>query len=237
MTSPSTRSGPATGPGRARSRTYALGGLLVGAALSLIAGSQPWWRAEAEGLDATLSGTESTGGISSGLAFVVAAGALLLLTLSVRGRQVVAALLALVGGSMAVLGIIRVRPSAEAVRDQVRTMSLADQFSLSATTWPWVYGGAGVLVVLAAMITLIRSGAWPRRTTRYQRGTPVSSPREHPAEAWRAMDAGLDPTADFPTVPTRRSDPDVHSKPPRDTMERDSSSSTELSPKSPQSAE
>jgi uncharacterized membrane protein (TIGR02234 family) len=216
---------------------YALGGLLAGAALSFLAGSQPWWRAAADGLHATFSGTESTGGMSQALALVVAAGALLLLTLSVRGRRVVAALLALVGASMAVLGLIRLRPTAEAVRDQVRTISLADQFSLSATVWPWIYAAGGVLVVLAAMITVLRSSDWPRRITRFERVAPVSSPSEDPAEVWQAMDAGLDPTADFPAVPARRPDPDVHGGTPRDTMERDSTSSTELSPKSQRSAE
>ncbi len=150
MASPSSSSGPPVDEGRRSNRTYALGGFVVGAALGLVAGSQPWWRAEAAGLDASFSGTESTGGISQALAFVVAAGALLLLTLSVRGRQVIAALLALVGCSMAVLGVLRLRPSAEAVRDQIRTISLADQFSLSPTAWPWVYAAAGAVVVLAA---------------------------------------------------------------------------------------
>jgi hypothetical protein len=210
---------------------------LVGAALGFVAGSQPWWRAEAAGLNATFSGTQSTGGISQALAFVVAAGALLLLTLSVRGRQVVAALLLMVGASMAVLGVLRLRPSAEAVRDQVRTISMADQFSLSATAWPWVYAAAGALVVVAAMITLLRSGDWSRPTARFERGTPASSPGEYAAEAWRAMDAGLDPTADLPDGPERRSDPDVHSGPTRDTMERDPSSGTKLSGKSQRSAE
>jgi hypothetical protein len=51
------------------------------------------------------------------------------------------------------------------------------------------------------------------------------------------MDAGLDPTADVPAAPARRVDPDVHSGPPQDTMERDSTRSAELSPKSQPSAE
>ena len=237
MASPVTSRGSSATRGRARNRTYALGLLVAGAALGFLAGSQPWWRAEADGLEATFSGTQSTGGISQALAFVVAAGTLLLLTMSVRGRQVLAALLSLVGASMAVLGLIRVRPSAEAVRQQVRAVSLADQFSLSATAWPWIYAAAGVAVVLGAMITLLGSGSWPLRTTRFERRTMMTSPAEHPAEAWQAMDAGLDPTADLPAAPARRWDPDVHSGPPRDTMERDSSGSTELSPKSQRSAE
>ena len=78
MASPLASSGPLVSKGARRSQTYALAGFVVGAALGLVAGSQPWWRAEAAGLDASFSGTESTGGISQALAFVVAAGALLL---------------------------------------------------------------------------------------------------------------------------------------------------------------
>jgi drug/metabolite transporter (DMT)-like permease len=237
MAGPSSSSRPPVNEGGPSNRTYALGGLVLGAALGLLAGSQPWWRAEAAGLDASFSGTESTGGISQTLAFVVVAGALLLLTLSVRGRQLIGVLLALVGGSMAVLGVLRVRPSAEAVRDQIRTVSLADQFSLSATAWPWVYAAAGAVVVVAAVNTVLRSDRWPRRTTRFERVTAVSPAGEDPAAAWQAMDAGLDPTADVPAAPARRVDPDVHSGPPQDTMERDSTRSAELSPKSQPSAE
>jgi uncharacterized membrane protein (TIGR02234 family) len=233
----SSRSRSPVNEGGRSNRTYALGGFVVGAVLGLLASSQPWWRAEAAGLDASFSGTESTGGISQALALVVAAGALLLLTLSVRGRQLIAALLALAGASMAVLGVLRVRPSAEAVRDQIRTVSLADQFSLSATAWPWVYAAAGAVVVLAAVYTVLRSDRWPGPTTRFERATAVSSAGENPAAAWQAMDAGLDPTADVPAAPARRVDPDVQSGPPQDTMERDSTRSAELSPKSQPSAE
>ena len=209
---------------------------MVGAALGPVAGSQPWWRAEAAGLDASFGGTESTGGISQALAFVVAAGALLLLTRSVRGRQVIAALLALVGCSMAVLGVLRVRPSAEAVRDQIRTISLADQFSLSPTAWPWIYAAAGAVVVLAALITVLRSDRWPRRTTRFERATAVGSADEHPQKRGKrwTRDWTRRLISGRTSAPSR---PDVQSGPPQDTMERDSNRSTELSPKSQPSAE
>ena len=49
------------------------------------------------------------------------------------------------------LGALRVRPSADAVRTQVREVSLADQFALTGTAWPWVYAAAGVLVLAGAV--------------------------------------------------------------------------------------
>ncbi len=197
----------------------ALGGILMGAALGLLAGAQPWWRAHGEGLDVSFSGTASTGGLSQALPLVAAAGALLLLTIAARGRRLVAVILVVVGLGMTALGLFRVRPTPEAVQDQVRTVSLIDQFSLSATSWPVVYACAGILIIGAALIIILRSGRWPR-SDRYSRsGGATERPLgEQQAEAWAAMDAGIDPTADREPEPARRSDPDVQSGPSRDTM-------------------
>jgi Tryptophan-associated transmembrane protein (Trp_oprn_chp) len=203
-----------------RSRTFALGGLLTGAALSFLAGAQPWWRARGEGLDVAFSGTTSTGGVSQTLALVTAAGTTLLLTLGPRGRRIVAVILIAAGLAMAVLGALPKQPTAQAVQDQVRTVSLIDQFWLSATIWPAVYAAAGILITVAAMITALWSGRWPRRAGRFQvRSSNVAGPvGDQSAEAWVALDAGLDPTADFSPAAAQRRHPDVQSQPPQDTM-------------------
>jgi uncharacterized membrane protein (TIGR02234 family) len=203
-----------------RSRTPALGGLLIGAALSFLAGGQPWWRAQGEGLDVAFSGTTSTGGVSQALALVTAAGTILLLTLGPRGRRIVAVILIGAGLAITVLGTLRTQPTAQVVQDQIRTVSLIDQFSLSATFWPAGYAAAGVLITVAAVITALWSGRWPRRAERFQRRSSRAAGQvgDQSAEAWAALDAGLDPTADFSPAAARRPDPDVQSRPPRDTM-------------------
>jgi uncharacterized membrane protein (TIGR02234 family) len=204
-----------------RSRALGLGGLLSGSGLAFLAGTQPWWRALGQGLDVGFSGNQSTGGISQALALVGLAGGLLMLVLGSRGRRVVAAILVLVGAGMTTLGLLRLRPSTEAVRTQIRTVSLSDQFSLGATPWPWLYAAAGLLVTIAAATTLASADRWPQRSDRFRRGPDVSGtqhPLEDPADAWRALDAGLDPTADSPKQASGPDHPDVHSKAPSDTM-------------------
>jgi hypothetical protein len=204
-----------------RSRALGLGGLLAGSGLAFLAGTRSWWRALGQGLDVGFSGNQSTGGISQALAVVGLAGGLLMLVLGSRGRRVVAALLVLVGCGMATLGFLRLRPSADAVRTQVRAVSLSDQFSLAATPWPWLYGVAGLLVTLAAATTLASAGHWPQRLDRFRRDRDDTGPRrllDDPAGAWRALDAGLDPTADLPEVGAGPKHPDVHSSATSDTM-------------------
>jgi hypothetical protein len=87
-----------------KSRTLALGGLLVGSGLAFVAGTRPWWRAIGEGLDVAFSGNQSTGGISQALGLVGLAGGLLMLVLGSRGRRGVGPILVLLGGAMTTVG-------------------------------------------------------------------------------------------------------------------------------------
>jgi uncharacterized membrane protein (TIGR02234 family) len=215
-----------------RSRTLAVAGLLLGAALSFLAGAQPWWRARGEGLNVAFSGTTSTGGVSQALALVTAAGTILLLTVASLGRRIVAVILLLAGLGMVAVGALRNRPAAEAVRDEVRTVGLGEQFWLSATPWPSVYAAAGILIMIAALVTIISAPRWPSRQERFSRGSGgQGSLSDEPSKAWEAMNAGLDPTEDTVPAPARRPHPDVQSGLPRDTM-----GSTKPTAQSPRSA-
>jgi uncharacterized membrane protein (TIGR02234 family) len=179
-------------------RLPALAGLLLGAGLGLVAGAQPWWRAVGEGVSVKFSGTDATAGLSQALAVVVLAGTLLALVLRARGRRVVGALLALAGAGGALLGALRPRPSAGAVRSQVREVSLADQFALDPTAWPWVFALSGVVVLGAATLMLATAGRWPVRTARFDRSPTAAAGRlpdlDDPAAVWRSLDSGVDPT-------------------------------------------
>ncbi|MCW2812220.1 MAG: hypothetical protein JWP61_2678, partial [Friedmanniella sp.] len=152
-----------------RSRPLAYAGLLLGGALAVVASAQPWWRAVGEGIAVRFSGTEVTGGLSQALAVVVLAGALLSLALRARGRRLLGGLLALAGVGLVLVGAVRSRPSAETVRTQVRTVSLADQFALVATVWPALYLAAGVLVLAGAAVMASRAPRWASRADRYRR--------------------------------------------------------------------
>lgn len=206
------------------SRGAALGALLGGAGLGLVAAAQPWWRAAAEGAAVGFTGSEVTGGLAQALAGVTLAGTLLALALRVRGRRVLAVLLAAVGVGMVATGALRASPAAEAVRGRVRQVSLTDQFALTVTAWPWAYAAAGLLVLAGAVLLGAGALRWQDRAGRFDRAAssggspPGSIPADlgdDPAGAWRRLDAGEDPTADPPT-----GHPDVQPEPARVTMER-----------------
>ena len=208
--------------------------LLLAAGLAgLVFSAQPWF--SATGTDPggagsggasgtiTFSGAEATGGLTQALAAVVLAGVLLTLVLAVRGRRVLALLIAITGAAMTVVGALRTPPTAEAVRTRFRQVSLADQFSLDPTAWGWLYAAAGLIVVLGSVLLWIGSPGWARRARRFERpgvdagpGATTTAPAEAPDDptgAWRALDAGLDPTAD------PDSDPDVRKPGPADRMD------------------
>jgi uncharacterized membrane protein (TIGR02234 family) len=202
-----------------RLRAVAFGCLLIGGALALVGSAQPWWRATGDGAALKFTGTQATAGLSQALAIVALAGTLLLLALRTRGRRVVGAILVLVGTGLALVGGLRLRPSPDAVRIQAHQASLADTFRLNTTTWPWIFAFAGVLIAVGGAVTMITAASWSSRSDRFQprlnRTGPTTS--EDSTELWKAMDAGLDPTADDHDTPTR-DDPEVRDRSLGDTM-------------------
>jgi uncharacterized membrane protein (TIGR02234 family) len=152
-----------------------------------------------------VTGTEATLGLSQALVIVVLAGTLLLLALRTRGRRLVGALLLSVGLGMALTGALRRQPNPEAVRSQVPEAGLVDALNLSATVWPWVYAISGVLIAAGAAVTMITAGGWPSRSERFrpQSSRAESDIADDPAELWKAMDAGVDPTATAARVGNR----------------------------------
>jgi hypothetical protein len=176
------------------SRSVSLTGLLAGGLLGLVAAGQAWWRAVGSGVSVSLSGSAATGGLATALAVVVPAGVLLVLTLGTRGRRAVGVLVALAGIGMLVTGAFRSRPTAATVRDKMAAVSLIDSFTLHATAWGSLYAAAGALVAGAALLLVLTAGSWPLRTARFDRRTAAVDLAEDPAQAWRALDAGVDPT-------------------------------------------
>lgn len=203
-----------------RSRALAFGCLLIGGALALVASAQSWWRATGEGAAVKFTGTQATAGLSQALAIVALAGTLLMLALRTRGRRVVGALLVFVGLGLALVGGLRLRPSPDAVRIQAHDVSLADTFRLNTTAWPWIFAFAGVLIAVGGVVTMITAASWLSRSDRFQPrlSQTVPATSEDSAELWKAMDAGLDPTADDHDTP-KRDDPEVRDRRPGDTMD------------------
>ncbi|MFT4165628.1 MAG: Trp biosynthesis-associated membrane protein [Microlunatus sp.] len=185
------------------SRAVTLAVLLAGAGLGFVAGAQPWWRASGDGAAVTFSGSDATGGLCQALAAVTSAGILLLLVLRRRGRRILAILIAGTGIGMIATGALRSAPDADAVRARVRQVSLTDQFALDTTAWPWVYAAAGLVVLVGAVLLWLGASRWSTGVSRFDRAaqTATPSPRptvlaDDPAQAWKDLDAGRDPTAD-----------------------------------------
>lgn len=172
--------------------------IVLAVLLAALSAMMPWVRTP--GVEA-LSGATGTStaqpamqGLAAVLAGVLAAGWLLSLTLPPRGKQVVAVLLALVGVGLV---LVAFTPRADLVAD-LTSHSLGAEPQV--TFWPWLSLPAGIVAVLGAAAVLIGAPRWPRSVDRFQRG-PVASGVDSdsdPLEVWKAMDAGLDPTADPP---------------------------------------
>ena len=125
--------------------------------------------------------------LTRALALVALVGTVLILVLRTRGRQVVGTLLAVLGLGMVLAGALMAEP----------------------TSWRVGYALGGVLVTFGGLLTMITSAGWPAPAGRFRRsetGAPAGS--ADPADLWRAMDAGLDLTAD----------PDVRKPDSGDTM-------------------
>ena len=203
-----------------KSRGLAFGFLLAGGALALIASAQPWWCGIGEAAGVKFTGSQSTGGLSQALAIVALAGALLMLALRSRGRRMVAALLLVAGVGIALVGGFGLRPRPDAVRSQLGHVSLLDNFGLTATAWPWIFALAGLLIVGGALVTIITAGNWPAGSDRFQTRSDKAqaATSEEPAELWKAMDAGVDPTLNDRDTLTP-ADPKMRNRSAGDTMD------------------
>jgi uncharacterized membrane protein (TIGR02234 family) len=206
------------------SRPATFAALLLGGLLGVVSSAQPWWRAAGGGSQVSFTGTESTGGLSQALAVVALAGTLLVLVLRVKGRRVVAVLLAAVGVGLVLVGALRLRPSGDSVRTKMREVSLIDQYAVSPSAWPWIFAVGGLLVLAGAAGLAVGAPRWSTGAARFVRPGQDSAPpaNDDPAAIWKALDAGLDPTAaaDADAAPGPEP-PDVQIDGTRDTMGND----------------
>ncbi|MGJ3509795.1 Trp biosynthesis-associated membrane protein [Enemella sp. A6] len=177
-----------------RLRLLGLAGLLLGALAGLVIASRTWWTIHTDGPPVPMSGTTSSGGLATALALIVAGGMPLLLLLRHRGRQVVAVVQGFAGVGMILTGALPGTPGDELVRTQLRQHTLANATGLETTGWPLGYLVAGLIAVAGAVIVMVGAGRWPTRGDRFDRRT-VDATSDDPHEVWKALDAGVDPTA------------------------------------------
>ncbi|MCW3157586.1 Trp biosynthesis-associated membrane protein [Micropruina sonneratiae] len=155
-------------------RTTATLLLWLGCGAALLAATQPWWNA---GGRTAVTGAQASGGVLA-LVLAAAAGAFLALFLPRIGRRIVLGLVA----ALAAGGV----PAAYAASPATVPVAGAGD-SFVATAWPWVYTVAVVLTALGA----VGSAILPPPQRRPPKATPDPA-----LDAWKALDAGDDPTQD-----------------------------------------
>ncbi len=124
------------------------------------------------------------------------------------GRRVVGALLAVLGGTLAVLAVSTAADLREATATwAARSPDVSGSVDVIATTpaWAWSTAGSGLAILLAGAAIAVRGPSWPGMGRTYERraGSPdgVFGRTSRPAsrssgarDTWDALDHGDDPT-------------------------------------------
>ncbi|MFF7589765.1 TIGR02234 family membrane protein [Kitasatospora purpeofusca] len=202
---------PAAAPApAARAGRRTLGVMLLltvlGAVLVLTAAGRVW----AEGLAGTLEVSVTGGKISelpAGLALVALAAAVAVFAARGAGRLAVGALTVLAGLGAAAAAAAGAGDTAALDAEAARKLALTGSAATGVghTAWPWVALLGGLLLALAGFLTVRYGRGWPAMGSRYEAptgGAPVrrsaaarNSAAQTPADLWKALDRGEDPTA------------------------------------------
>ncbi len=158
-------------------RRLATVGLWAGCAFALLSATQPWWSA---GERASVTGGQATSGSALALMLAAAAGTFLGGWLRGWSRRLVLALVALLGAGSVAVAITATVPA-------LTGSTLGDALTLAATPWRWCYLGGAAAVAVAAVLAQF-AGPPPTRQT--------SATPDPAMDAWKALDAGDDPTSE-----------------------------------------
>jgi len=177
--------------GRLRTRGAVLVLGLVGAGIALLALTTTWARLGA----GSVAGSVLTGRQAAPAAFALAlaslAGLGVLLLVGRVGRRVVGVLLTLLGLGTALAAWV----GATSVTDgsalpAAWDVTAADRVTTT-VSWAVVAVVGGLLVAAAGVLAVVGAAGWSSTGTRYSRsGRPADT------DLWRALDEGVDPTAD-----------------------------------------
>ncbi|WP_370192061.1 TIGR02234 family membrane protein [Streptacidiphilus sp. MAP5-52] len=209
-------SGPAAAApsrsGSRRSLAVTLFLSVLGAALLLVAAGQGWVSGEVQAQGVTRTVTADGGevsGLPGAMALVGLASVVAVFAVRGRARAVLGALVALAGAGAAYTAVAAMANSGSSALDAkaARAIGLANVSAtgISDSAWPWVAVLGGVLLVLAGLLTVAKGAAWPGMSARYDapagaeparpKRAPAAEPTHSPADLWKALDRGEDPTA------------------------------------------
>ncbi|MFC9326891.1 TIGR02234 family membrane protein [Kitasatospora sp. NPDC057015] len=197
---------PATPPAAAGRRT--LGPMLLltvlGAVLVLTAAGRVWATGTVAGVTGGTLRVSVTGGtvsgLPTGLALTALAAAVAVFAVRGAGRIAVGVLTVLAGLGVAVGAALNAGDAtalhAEAARKLALAGARAEQVDHS--VWPWLALAGGLLIALAGLLTVRFGRSWPGMGSRYDaptRKAPAKAAGDTPADLWKALDRGEDPTA------------------------------------------
>ncbi|MEU0493815.1 Trp biosynthesis-associated membrane protein [Nocardiopsis sp. NPDC006139] len=213
-----TAAAPPADPAARRARrefAAAVLGLAAGAGLLLASAGRAW----ATG-DLTTAGpvvpapVQITGGdltgVPAGIGWAALAGIAGIYAARGWARRLIGALLALGGGYALSAVVAAARPAALA--EAVDAAAAAGTARAAGTpallaAGPAMAAAGAALIAAAGVLALLRAPAWPGMGTRYDRdAAPRANATGTPADLWKSLDAGDDPTLDAPdgdTAPAR----------------------------------
>ena len=198
-----------------RLKSIVLIAAIVTSGLTIIAWTQTWFTLELGGAESGsraigVGGETAAGGLSAlGLAGLALVGAL-----SIAGpvfRAVLGALQILLGATITLSSVLAiadpVRSSGAAVTESTGVSggesieALVD--AASATAWPFIASGLGVVAIALGIIVIATSRRWPVQTRKYQavgfeQETPGEEPSSEPSDSvtdWDTLSDGGDPTS------------------------------------------
>ncbi|GAA1777904.1 Trp biosynthesis-associated membrane protein [Streptomonospora arabica] len=181
----------------------ALCAVAAGAGALAGAAGRTWARAQVDvGGPVAAAPVELTGDDVAPTAFAMGLAGLAALAavLATRGplRRALGGVVALFGLA-ALVGVWRGTRTAalqEAAADRATASGAVDGLHLVAQ-WPGLAAAGAVLLAAAGAYTLVRGAAWPAMGSRYDRHSAPSAARSSdPAELWKSLDSGADPTLD-----------------------------------------
>ncbi|MEU1418462.1 MULTISPECIES: TIGR02234 family membrane protein [unclassified Kitasatospora] len=187
-------------PARSGRRTLGLMLLLtvLGAVLVLTAVGRVWADGVAGTLEVSVTGSRISE-LPGGLALVAMAAALAVFAVRGAGRIAVGLLTLLAGLGAAATAAAGAGDSAALDGEAARKLALSGTTATEVghTGWPWVALVGGLLLALAGLLVVRYGRSWPAMGSRYDAPTRTAPAKaaETPADLWKALDRGEDPTA------------------------------------------
>nr|WP_081539839.1 TIGR02234 family membrane protein [Kitasatospora sp. SID7827] len=173
----------------------------LGAALVLTAVGRTWAEGVVSGIGGsriavTASGAKLTA-LPTATALVAMAAAVAVFAVRGRWRVLVGALTVLAGAGAVAGALIGSTDTAglHALAAGQLGLSSGRAEEITRTVWPWVALAGGVLLVAAGALTARFGAGWPSMGARYEAPSRTGPARaESPADLWKALDRGEDPT-------------------------------------------